>query len=354
MIELVDDLAKAQIRVIGVGGGGGNAVNNMIAGGLTGVDFVAVNTDQQDLDRSLASRRFQLGAQLTKGLGAGANPEVGREAALEDRDRIAELVVGADMVFVTAGMGGGTGTGAAPVIAEVAREMGALTIACVTRPFHFEGRRRRKQAEEGVEALRKVVDTLITIPNQRLISMASERTTMKEAFGMADNVLYQAVKGVSDLINGQGIVNVDFADGEHRTVDGAQKAISSPLLDDVSIAGATSVLINITGNSDLTMFEVNEACTLIQEEAHEDVNVIWGWVIDETMKDEARVTVIATGFDEAHLQQTPAQERRVVNLVNGQQAGHQAPQSRFHGQGSMMSGLNPEDYDIPTFFKNAD
>jgi cell division protein FtsZ len=373
MIELVDDLAKAQIRVIGVGGGGGNAVNNMIAGGLTGVDFVAVNTDQQDLDRSLASRRFQLGAQLTKGLGAGANPEVGREAALEDRDRIAELVVGADMVFVTAGMGGGTGTGAAPVIAEVAREMGALTIACVTRPFHFEGRRRRKQAEEGVEALRKVVDTLITIPNQRLISMASERTTMKEAFGMADNVLYQAVKGVSDLINGQGIVNVDFADvrtimankglalmgvgigvGEHRTVDGAQKAISSPLLDDVSIAGATSVLINITGNSDLTMFEVNEACTLIQEEAHEDVNVIWGWVIDESLKDEARVTVIATGFDEAHLQQTPAQERRVVNLVNGAQAGHQAPQSRFHGQGSMMSGLNPEDYDIPTFFKNAD
>ena len=316
MIELVENtsLPRAQIRVIGIGGGGGNAVNNMIASGMSGVEFVAVNTDAQDLDRSLATRRFQLGGQLTKGLGAGANPEIGRESALEDRDRLAELVVGADMVFITAGMGGGTGTGAAPVIAQVAREVGALTVAVVTRPFHFEGRRRRKQGEEGIESLRSVVDTLITIPNQRLISMASERTTMRDAFHLADMVLYQAVKGVSDLINNQGIVNVDFADvrtimankglalmgvgtgsGEHKTVDAAQKAISSPLLDDVSIAGATSVLINITGNSDLTMFEVNEASTLIQEEAHEDVNVIWGWVIDENMKDEARVTVIATG-----------------------------------------------------------
>ena len=377
MIELVDStsLPRAQIRVIGVGGGGGNAVNNMIASGMSGVEFCVVNTDAQDLDRSLAPRRFQLGGQLTKGLGAGANPEIGREAALEDRDRLAELVVGADMVFITAGMGGGTGTGAAPVIAQVAREVGALTVAVVTRPFHFEGRRRRKQGEEGIEALRAVVDTLITIPNQRLISMATERTTMREAFCLADGVLHQAVKGVSDLINNQGIVNVDFADvrtimankglalmgvglgtGEHKTVDAAQKAISSPLLDDVSIAGATSVLINITGNSDLTMFEVNEASTLIQEEAHEDVNVIWGWIIDESMKDEARVTVIATGFEEAALQARPSAERRVAQMVvnGGFEQRQPARSGRGTGMSSMVSGLNPDDYDIPTFFRNAD
>jgi cell division protein FtsZ len=373
-IELVDnDINKAQIRVIGVGGGGGNAVNNMIQCGMTGVDFVAVNTDAQDLERSLAPRRFQLGNSLTKGLGAGADPEVGREAALEDRERIAELVVGSDMVFITAGMGGGTGTGAAPVIAQVAKEVGALTVACVTRPFHFEGRRRRKQAEEGVESLRNCVDTLITIPNQRLISMANERTTMAEAFSLADKVLYEAVKGVSDLINFQGIVNVDFADvrtimankgmalmgvgfgtGEHRTVEAAQKAISSPLLDDVSIAGATSVLINITGSSDLTMFEINEASTMIQEEAHEDANVIWGWVIDETMQEEARVTVIATGFDEAYLQATPSVERRVAEAMRGGGRGNGGYRQAGSSNNSMVSGLNPDDYDIPTFFKNAD
>ena len=376
MIELVEnELARAQIRVIGVGGGGGNAVNNMIQSGMSGVEFVAVNTDAQDLERSLAARRFQLGNLLTKGLGAGANPEVGREAALEDRDRLAELVVGADMVFITAGMGGGTGTGAAPVIAQVAKEVGALTVAVVTRPFHFEGRRRRKQGEEGIENLRQVVDTLITIPNQRLISMATERTTMRDAFQMADLVLHQAVKGVSDLINCQGIVNVDFADvrtimankglalmgvgvgsGEHKTVDAAQKAISSPLLDDVSIAGATSVLINITGNSELTMFEVNEASTLIQEEAHEDVNVIWGWVIDESMQDEARVTVIATGFEESYLQVKPTAERRVAAMVSGSMDPHagRGGMRRGGGASAMVSGLNPDDYDIPTFFKNAD
>ena len=373
-IELVEnELPKAQIRVIGVGGGGGNAVNNMIMSGMTGVEFVAVNTDAQDLERSLAPRRFQLGGQLTKGLGAGANPEVGREAALEDRDRLAELVVSCDMVFITAGMGGGTGTGAAPVIAQVAKEIGALTVAVVTRPFHFEGRRRRKQADEGIESLRQCVDTLITIPNQRLISMATERTTMKEAFQMADRVLYQAVKGVSDLINFQGIVNVDFADvrtimankgvalmgvgvgsGEHRIVEAAQKAINSPLLDDVSIAGATSVLINITGNSDLTMFEINEASTMIQEEAHEDANVIWGWVIDETMEDEARVTVIATGFEEAWLQAAPPVERRVREAMHGNGGRSNYRSSSSSSSGSMVSGLNPDDYDIPTFFKNAD
>ncbi len=374
MIEIIQDEALsegARIKVIGVGGGGGNAVNTMISAGLTGVEFIAMNTDAQDLKRSLANRRFQLGTQLTKGLGAGANPEVGREAALEDRDRIAELVVGADMVFVTAGMGGGTGTGAAPVIAQVARECGALTVAVVTRPFFFEGKRRRRQAEEGIEAMGQNVDTLITIPNQRLVAMASERTSMKEAFRMADEVLLQAVKGVSDLINFQGMVNVDFADvrtimgskgialmgvgaasGEHKTVEAAQRAISSPLLDDVSIVGATSVLINITGNSNLTMYEMHEASSLIQEEAHEDAEVIWGWVIDDTMEDEARVTVIATGFEETRqMLQPQSVERRVNERVMSNVGG------RGRGRGrELHSGIDPiyEDYDIPTFFRNAD
>ena len=321
--ELVEEnIPKAKIRVIGVGGGGGNAVNNMIMSGMTGVEFVVVNTDSQDLARSIAPRRFQLGTQLTRGLGAGARPEVGREAALEDRDRLAELVHGCDMVFITAGMGGGTGTGAAPVIAQVAKEVGALTVAVVTRPFQFEGARRKAQSEEGIENLRQCVDTLITIPNQRLISIATERTTLKEAFAMADRVLYQAVKGVSDLINFQGMINVDFADvrtimhnkgvalmgvgigsGERRMLEAAQNAINSPLLDDISLAGSTSVLVNITGGNDLTMHEVSEASIMIQEEAHEDANVIWGWVVDEDAEDDVRVTVIATGFEESYLNQ---------------------------------------------------
>ena len=372
MIELIEEedlLEGASIKVIGVGGGGGNAVNTMIASDLTGVEFIAMNTDAQDLRRSLAPKRFQLGSQLTKGLGAGANPEIGREAALEDRDRVAELVAGADMVFVTAGMGGGTGTGAAPIIAQVARECGALTVGVVTRPFFFEGKRRRRQAEEGLEALTSNVDTLITIPNQRLVAMASERTSMKEAFRMADEVLLQAVKGVSDLINFQGMVNVDFADvrtvmggkgvalmgvgiasGEHKTVEAAQRAISSPLLDDVSIVGATSVLINITGNSNLTMYEMHEASSLIQEEAHEDAEVIWGWVVDDTMEDEARVTVIATGFEQTRQMLQPQSIERRVNerVIRG--AG-----SRGRGR-ELHSGIDRmyEDYDIPTFFKHAD
>lgn len=374
MIEIVEEEevpTGARIKVIGVGGGGGNAINTMISAGLTGVEFIAMNTDAQDLRRSLAPRRFQLGTQLTKGLGAGANPEVGREAALEDRDRIAELVVGADMVFVTAGMGGGTGTGAAPVIAQVARECGALTVAVVTRPFFFEGKRRRRQAEEGIEALQQGVDTLITIPNQRLVAMASDRTSMKEAFRMADEVLLQATKGVSDLINFQGMVNVDFADvrtimggkgialmgvgtasGEHKTVEAAQRAISSPLLDDVSIVGATSVLINITGNGNLTMYEMHEASSLIQEEAHEDAEVIWGWVVDETMEDEARVTVIATGFEETRQMLQPQSiERRVNERVIRSVGGSRGGRGR-----ELHSGIDPiyDDYDIPTFFRNAD
>jgi cell division protein FtsZ len=374
MIEIVDEdvAAGARIKVIGVGGAGGNAVNTMIAAGLTGVEFIAMNTDAQDLRRSLAPRRFQLGAQLTKGLGAGANPEVGREAALEDRDRIAELVVGADMVFITAGMGGGTGTGAAPIIAQVARECGALTVAVVTRPFGFEGKRRRRQAQEGIEALQGNVDTLITIPNQRLISMANERTSMKDAFRMADEVLLQAVKGVADLINYQGEVNVDFADvrtimsgkgvalmgvgvasGEHKTVEAAQRAISSPLLDEVSMVGATSVLINLTGGRDLTLYAAHEALTLIQEEAHEDAQVIFGWVIDDTLKDEVRVTVIATGFEETRqVASVQSVERRVNERVIPAAMGGRRP---MRGR-ELHSGIDRmhDDYDIPTFFKNAD
>ena len=374
MIEIVEeefDLG-ATIKVIGVGGAGGNAVNTMIAAGLTGVEFIVMNTDAQDLKRSLAPRRFQLGAELTKGLGAGARPEMAREAALEDHDRIAELINGADMVFVTAGMGGGTGTGAAPIVAQIAKECGALTVAVVTRPFYFEGKKRLRQAEEGVEALTQNVDTLITIPNQRLVSMASDRTTMKEAFRLADEVLLQAVKGVSDLINFQGMVNVDFADvrtimadkgvalmgvgsasGEHKTVEAAQMAINSPLLDDVSIVGATSVLINVTGNSNLTMYEIHEASSLIQEEAHEDAEVIWGWVVDETMEDEARVTVIATGFEESRrMLQPQSVERRVGERVMRSMGGtgNNRGGRELHGGFDRMY----DEYDIPTFFRHAD
>ncbi len=374
MIELADDdiPTGARIKVIGVGGAGGNAINTMIAAGLTGVEFIAMNTDAQDLRRSLAPRRFQLGAQLTKGLGAGANPEVGREAAQEDRDRIAELVVGADMVFVTAGMGGGTGTGAAPVVAQVARECGALCVGVVTRPFAFEGKHRRRQAQEGIEAMSANVDTLITIPNQKLISLANERTGMRDAFRIADNVLMSAVKGVSDLINHHGEINVDFADvratmsgkgvalmgvgsarGDHKAVEAAQLAVSSPLLDDVSIVGATSVLVNITGGPDLALYEAHEALTLIHDEAHEDARVIFGWVMDESMVGEVRVTVIATGFEDARSMASPASLERVMAERAFPRAAAAAG-GRNRGR-ELASGIDPHhDYDIPTFFRNPD
>jgi len=372
MIEIIDnETSGARIKVIGVGGGGGNAVNHMVRSGLTGVEFIAINTDAQDLSRSLASRRFQLGATLTKGLGAGADPEVGREAAHEDRDRIAELIAGADMVFVTAGMGGGTGTGAAPVVCEVARELGALTVGVVTRPFPFEGKRRRKSAEEGIDSMMAHVDTLITIPNQRLLSIADEKTLMSQAFGMADDVLLQAVKGISDLITQRGLINVDFADvrtimcnkglalmgtgvgkGQHRAVDAAQKAISSPLLDDISISGATSVLMNFTGGPSLTLYEISEAAHLVGEEAADDLNVIFGLVIDETMGDEVRATVVATGFQEsARARQPQAAERRLATAV-----GQSFAPVRSGGRGN-VSGydtLRGEDYDIPTFLRSKD
>src|SRR5438309_372913 len=317
MIEFVDASGAARIKVVGVGGGGGNAVNTMIAAGLPGVDFIAANTDSQALKANLAPIKMQLGEKLTRGLGAGGNPEVGKRAAQEDVERLREYLGEADMIFITAGMGGGTGTGAAPIIAKVAKELGSLTVGVVTKPFTFEGKRRMKQADEGMKELKASVDTLIAIPNQRLLSVAGRNSSILETFKKADDVLLQAVRGISDLITVHGLINLDFADvrtimsemgmammgaaisqRENRAVEAAQKAISSPLLEDVSIHGARGVLINITGGPDLTLHEVNEAATLIQEEADDDANIIFGAVIDESMGDEMRITVIATGFGE--------------------------------------------------------
>jgi cell division protein FtsZ len=316
MIELIDNPDPgARIKVVGAGGCGGNAVNHMIAAGLKNVEFIAVNTDLQALQQSRAPLKMQIGATITRGRGTGGNPEVGRKSALEDEERLRECLAGAEMVFVTAGMGGGTGTGSAPVIARLARENGALTVGVVTKPFQFEGRRRMAQADEGLRELKNTVDTLITIPNQRLLSIASRTTPLGEAFQRADEVLLQAVRGISELVTVPGLINLDFADvrsimaemgmalmgaavatGENRAVEAAQRAISSPLLEEVSIKGARGLLINITGGPDMSLYEVNEAASLIQEEAHEDANIIFGAVIDERFEEEIRVTVIATGF----------------------------------------------------------
>jgi cell division protein FtsZ len=316
MFELNEEAsAPAKIKVIGIGGGGSNAINSMIQAHVEGVEFIVANTDMQALSSSPAPTRIQLGSQLTKGLGAGSNPEIGKRAALEDLDRIAEILDGADMVFVTAGMGGGTGTGAAPVMTSIAKERGCLTVAVVTKPFLFEGKRRLVQAEAGLRELRSTCDTLITIPNQRLLSVVGKQTSLRDAFRICDDVLRQAVQGISDLITIPGLINLDFADvqtimsemgmallgtgvarGENRAAEAAQKAISSPLLEESSIEGARGVLINITGGPDLTLFEVNEASSIIKEVAHEDAQIIFGSVIDDNMQGEIRVTVIATGF----------------------------------------------------------
>ena len=312
---------RASIKVVGVGGGGGNALDNMIKSGLRGVEFVAANTDAQALHHNLAGIKLQLGTEITRGLGCGADPEKGRGSALEVRDRLLELFQGTDMVFVTAGLGGGTGTGAAPIVAEVARESGALTVGVVTKPFLFEGKIRGRHAERGLDELHRVVDTVITIPNQRLLALAGKNTAVRDAFRLADDVLFNAVRGISDLITIHGLINLDFADvrtimngmgvalmgtgmarGDERAVEAARAAISSPLLEDLSIDGAHGVLINITGGPDLTLYEVNEASTLIQEAAHEDANIIFGAVIDEKMAEgEMRVTVIATGLDDTRM-----------------------------------------------------
>ncbi len=315
MLEFAEELMGPKIKVVGVGGGGGNAVNTMIEAGVQGVDFIAANTDGQVLETNLAPVKIQLGRNLTKGLGAGANPEIGCAAAIEDAAKLGEVLAGADMVFVTAGMGGGTGTGAAPVIAQVARDLGALTVGVVTRPFMFEGMQRKKKATSGIGELAKSVDALIVIPNDRLVALAGKKMTLRESFAMVDNVCLNAVRGISDLVLVPGLINVDFADvrtimtgmgralmgtgrgvGDKRAIDAAQAAINSPLLEDVSINGATGILVNITGGADLTLAEVTEACTLIQEAADPDANIIFGSVIDPNMADEVRITVIATGF----------------------------------------------------------
>ncbi|SFR15806.1 cell division protein FtsZ [Desulfoscipio geothermicus] len=316
----------ANIKVIGVGGGGNNAVNRMISAGLKGVEFISVNTDAQALQMALASNKIQIGAKLTKGLGAGANPDIGQKAAEESRDDIEQVLRGADMVFVTAGMGGGTGTGAAPVVAEIAKEMGALTVGVVTKPFTFEGKKRLLQAEMGIQNLKEKVDTLITIPNDRLLQVVEKNTSIIEAFRIADDVLRQGVQGISDLIAVPGLINLDFADvktimketgsalmgigsasGDNRAVESARAAISSPLLE-TSIEGARGVLLNITGGTSLGLFEVNEAAEIIAQAADPEANIIFGAVVDERMEDEVRVTVIATGFDQK--QYTRAQKKK--------------------------------------------
>lgn len=324
MFEFVESNNGAKIKVIGIGGGGGNAINNMINASLRGVDFIAANTDAQALEISKATTKLQLGVNITKGLGAGANPEIGRSAALEDADKIRQALEGCDMVFVTAGLGGGTGTGGAPIVAQLAKEMGALTVAVVTKPFNFEGRQRMRAADSGIKELRDVVDTIITIPNNRLLSLAAKKATFLEMLKKADDILLYAVKGISDLITIPGLINLDFADvktimsemgmalmgtgmasGEDRATEAAQKAISSPLLEDVSISGAKGVLMNISSGLDLTIDEVQEASSLIQKEAHEDANIIWGTVLDQSAGDELRVTVIATGIGEMDARPKP-------------------------------------------------
>jgi len=305
----------AKIKVIGVGGGGSNAVNRMMEVGLTGVEFIVANTDAQALDHSRAAIKLQLGQKLTKGLGAGADPNIGRQAALEDTDMIIQALSGADMIFVTTGLGGGTGTGAAPVIASLASELGALTIGVVTKPFKFEGKKRAQHAEMGLEQLRDCVDTIITIPNERLLSIIDRSTPLTDAFAAADDVLRQAIQGISDLILVPGLINLDFADvktimsgmgmammgtgvaeGEHRAVEAARRAISSPLLEGTSVEGARGVIINITGGPDLSLVEVSDASTIVQEAADEDANIIFGAVVDSTLTNRVKITVIATGF----------------------------------------------------------
>ncbi|HWP92333.1 MAG TPA: cell division protein FtsZ [Thermodesulfobacteriota bacterium] len=305
---------KAKIKVIGVGGAGGNAVNTMIERGLSGVDFIVTNTDAQDLKKSRAATKIQIGSRSTKGLGSGGNPQLGREAAIEDQAKISEALEGADMVFITAGMGGGTGTGASPIVAQATKEMGILTVGVVTRPFSFEGPRRNKQALNGIENLEKEVDTLIIIPNDRLATV--QKISILEAFKRADEVLHQAVRGISDIITGTGYINVDFADvkaimgenggkalmgtgyaeGNNRGIEAAETAITSPLLEDVSIDGARGILLNVTASPDFGIEELNDACNYIKERAHEDVNLIFGLVFDEAMKNSVRITVIATGI----------------------------------------------------------
>ncbi|HZF05295.1 MAG TPA: cell division protein FtsZ [Patescibacteria group bacterium] len=378
LFELDDAPQAAKIKVIGLGGGGGNAVSRMMAAQFTGVEFIVANTDMQALRNSPAPVKVQLGSKLTQGLGAGSNPDVGRNAALEDPETITRLLEGADMVFITAGLGGGTGTGSAPVVASLARDLGILTVAVVTKPFTFEGRKRMLQAEAGLDALRSVVDTLISIPNQRLLSVVDRGTPLLEAFRVADSVLQQAVQGISDLILVPGLVNLDFADvrtimsgmgmammgtgvgrGSNRALDAAQKAIASPLLDDTSIDGAKGILINFTGGHDLSIHEVEEGARIVQEAAHEEANIIFGAVLDPSLEDEVRMTVIATGFAEKKLQTEPS--GKVVGLPRAPRSAGgtsgTAPAWRRRFGEARAEGDGPldgeHDYDVPTFLRRS-
>jgi cell division protein FtsZ len=382
----------ANIKVIGVGGAGGNAVNRMIDAGLAGVEFIVANTDVQALRNSRAQVKLQIGSKITKGLGAGATPEVGRQAALEDTEKIIEVLEGADMVFITAGMGGGTGTGAAPIISSLAAELGALAVAVVTKPFSFEGKQRMESGDKGLRELHESVDTVITIPNQRLLLTVDRGTSLQDAFRLADDVLRQAVQGISDLITVPGEINLDFADvktimsgmgmavmgtgvakGENRAVEAANKAISSPLLEEASIEGARGILINITGGEDLTLYEVPEAAEIVHSHAHPEAQIILGTVIDKKMSDCVKITVIATGFDQlARGQALGAAAARQVNprpaaapTPQGMRPVAQAPSSAPAGSffrppqlATPQTGYeaafkaNPRDLDVPTFLRN--
>ncbi|HHV74094.1 MULTISPECIES: cell division protein FtsZ [unclassified Thermoanaerobacterium] len=360
MIGIETDMEQfANIKVIGVGGGGGNAVNRMIEAGLKGVEFIAINTDKQALYMSKAETKIQIGDKLTKGLGAGANPEIGKKAAEETKDEIEKIISGADMVFITAGMGGGTGTGAAPVVAEITKQLGILTVGVVTKPFTFEGKKRMTHAEMGISELKKHVDALVTIPNDRLLQVAEKKTSMLDAFKIADDVLRQGVQGISDLIAVPGLVNVDFADvktimmetglahmgigiasGENKATEAAKQAVQSPLLE-TSIEGARGILLNIAGGTNLSIFEVNEAANYIYETADPDANIIFGAVIDESLEDQIRITVIATGFEKRFdSEKKPKIEKEIIK------------QSEVKDINEVIKFDN-DDLDIPTFLRRG-
>jgi len=377
MFELDIDIQNyAKMRVIGIGGAGGNAVDRMIDTGLSGVDFISVNTDAQALDRSKAPHKVQIGGRITKGLGAGSDPVIGRKAIEEDKDLVAESLIGSDMVFITCGMGGGTGTGASPIVAEIAKQQGALTVAVVTKPFEFEGKKRMSKALTGIEELKERVDTLIIIPNQRLLSIVQKETRLTDAFKLADDVLLQATKGISDLISVPGLINLDFADvrtvmsemgdalmgtgyasGENKASEAAKKAIYSPLLEDISIVGAKGVLINITGGNDLALTEVNEAASVVTEAAGTDANIIFGAVIDENLKDEIRVTVIATGFGNKYGKKEEIDEKagdlfsRKLTLERSSFTHKDASGQEVMIHKGRSQPFFQEDLDVPTFMR---
>ncbi len=380
---------QAKIKVIGVGGAGGNAINRMIASGLHGVEFVAINTDAQDLENNKAETKIQIGKNLTKGLGAGAKADIGRAAIESEKESVANILEGADMVFVTAGLGGGTGTGASPVVAQIARELNALTVGVVTKPFNFEGPKRKNRASSGLEEMQKNCDTLIAIPNQKLLSIVEKSTTVVDAFRIADSILFEATRGISDLINVHGLINLDFADvntimremgeaimgtgvanGEERAVLASQQAISSPLLEEVNISGAQGVLVNITGGDDLTLMEVDEATSIIFEEAGQDANIIFGAVIDPAMTDEIRVTVIATGFGKfvptgklKEIMENDIPTEREIEVINVHNTLNTPTHEKKMDEPSETetktdltvdpNKLKGDDYDIPAFLRQS-